>query len=65
MTAPDATPAPRYEIYTVASGDSLSKIAKHYYNDASRWHAIYEANKDQIDNPDMIQVGQVIQIPLD
>lgn len=51
------------EIYTVVSGDSLSKIAKHFYGDASKWKGIWEANKAQIKNPDLIQIGQVLAIP--
>jgi len=63
-TAP-ATPAAGAggETYTVKSGDSLSKIAKHHYGDASKWHAILDANRDQIDNPDLIQPGQVLKLP--
>lgn len=49
------------ESYTVEPGDSLSKIAGHY---GTTWQAIFEANRDTIDDPDMIQVGQVIRIPL-
>ncbi len=49
--------------YTVVSGDSLSKIAKHQYGDANKWHAIYEANRDKIKNPDLIHPGQVLSIP--
>jgi nucleoid-associated protein YgaU len=49
--------------YTVRKGDSLSKIAKREYGDAQQWHRIYEANRDIIDNPDLIQPGQVLQIP--
>ena len=49
--------------YTVKSGDSLSKIAKHFYGDASKWHRIYEANKDKIKNPDLIHPGQEFTIP--
>jgi nucleoid-associated protein YgaU len=49
--------------YTVAKGDSLSKIAKRIYGDAQKWHQIYEANKDTIKNPDLIQPGQVLKIP--
>ena len=52
------------ETYTVVSGDSLSKIAKHHYGDASKWHQIYEANKTTIGNdPDHIEVGQVLTLP--
>jgi len=49
--------------YTVQSGDSLSKIAKAQYGDASQWKRIYEANKDKIKNPDLIYPGQEFTIP--
>ena len=48
---------------TVAAGDSLSKIAKRELGDANKWHAIYEANKDKIKDPDLIHPGQVLTIP--
>ncbi len=51
------------QTYTVVSGDSLSKIAKHYYGDANKWHRIHEANRDQISNPDLIHPGQKLRIP--
>ncbi|AYA37462.1 LysM peptidoglycan-binding domain-containing protein [Hymenobacter oligotrophus] len=52
------------ESYTVVSGDSLSKIAKKHYGDASKWHQIYDANKSTIgSNPDHIEVGQVLKLP--
>jgi nucleoid-associated protein YgaU len=57
-TAPAAA-----QTYTVKSGDSLSKIAKHIYGDASSWHKIYDANRDKIKNPDLIHPGQVLDIP--
>jgi nucleoid-associated protein YgaU len=47
----------------VVSGDSLSKIAKREYGDAGKWHAIYEANRDKIKDPDLIHPGQVLNIP--
>ena len=49
--------------YTVAKGDSLSKIAKQLYGDAQKWRQIYEANKDTIKNPDLIHPGQVLTVP--
>lgn len=49
--------------YTVQSGDSLSKIAGQIYGDGNRWNAIFEANKNQIDDPDKIFPGQVLLIP--
>ena len=44
-------------------GDSLSKIAKRFYGDAQQWRKIFEANKDQIKNPDLIHPGQTFRIP--
>ncbi len=49
--------------YTVKSGDSLSKIAKHIYGDAGSYNRIYEANRDTLSNPDLIKPGQVLKIP--
>ena len=49
--------------YTVQKGDSLSKIAQHQYGDGKKWKAIFEANRDQITNPDLIHPGQVLKIP--
>ncbi|MEO6050171.1 MAG: LysM peptidoglycan-binding domain-containing protein [Pyrinomonadaceae bacterium] len=46
--------------YTVGSGDSLSKIGAKY---GVAWKAIYDANRDIIDNPDMIHPGQELKIP--
>lgn len=48
---------------TVQKGDSLSKIAKREFGDAKKWHAIFEANRDKIKDPDMIHPGQVLSIP--
>ena len=48
------------EEYEVVSGDSLSKIGKKY---GVEWKKIYEANKDQIKNPDLIQPGWKLKIP--
>jgi nucleoid-associated protein YgaU len=48
---------------TVQAGDSLAKIAKRELGDSNKWHAIFEANKDTIKNPDLIQPGQVLTLP--
>lgn len=61
-TAPPAKAA-EARTYTVAAGDSLSKIAKKHYGDANQWKKIFEANKDKIKNPDLIHPGQVLVIP--
>jgi len=57
------TPEPTDQTYTIVSGDSLSKIAKHFYGDASKWRQIFEANRDTIKDPDMIHPGHTIKIP--
>jgi len=49
--------------YEVKSGDTLSKIAKEIYGDASLYPQIFEANRDQLANPDKIRVGQKLRIP--
>ena len=51
------------QTYTVKKGDSLSKIAKRVYGDAQQWRKIHEANRDIIDNPDLIHPGQVLKLP--
>ena len=51
------------KIYEVVAGDSLSKIAKHFYGDAKLWRKIHAANSATIKNPDLIFPGQVITIP--
>lgn len=61
-TAPE-TPKAAARIHTVAKGESLSKIAKQYYGDAKRWRAIFDANRDKIENPDLIFPGQEFVIP--
>ncbi|AEE49940.1 MAG TPA: LysM peptidoglycan-binding domain-containing protein [Haliscomenobacter sp.] len=52
-----------YHRHTVVAGETLGKIAKHYFDDASKYVAIFEANKDILKNPDLIVVGQVLSIP--
>ncbi|HET9705777.1 MAG TPA: LysM peptidoglycan-binding domain-containing protein [Vicinamibacterales bacterium] len=49
--------------YTVKSGDTLSKIAKEHLGDANAYMKIFEANKDQLSDPDKIKPGQVLKIP--
>lgn len=49
--------------YTVQSGDTLSKISKQFYGNANQYMKIFEANRDTLQNPDRIQVGQELKIP--
>jgi nucleoid-associated protein YgaU len=65
-TAPPArtgASAPAGSTYVVKPGDSLSKIAKEKYGDANQWRRIFEANRDQINDPDLIHPGQSLRIP--
>ncbi|MBA3296792.1 MAG: LysM peptidoglycan-binding domain-containing protein [Acidobacteria bacterium] len=49
--------------YTVKSGDTLSEIAKEHLGSAGAYMKIYEANRDQLSDPDKIKPGQVLKIP--
>lgn len=49
--------------YTVVKGDSLWNIAKKYLGNGARWTEIYELNKNQISNPNLIYPGQVLIMP--
>jgi nucleoid-associated protein YgaU len=51
------------QTYTVKSGDNLSKISKQFYGDANEYMQIFYANRDKLNDPDKIQVGQVLNIP--
>jgi nucleoid-associated protein YgaU len=49
--------------YTVQAGDTLSKISKQFYGNANQYMKIFEANRDRLQTPDRIQVGQELTIP--
>ena len=49
--------------YVVKGGDTLSKIAKEFYGNANAYMKIFEANKDQLSDPDKIKPGQVLKLP--
>jgi len=53
------------QTYEVKSGDKLSKISKQFYGDANEYMRIFYANRDKLNDPDMIQVGQKLTIPPD
>ncbi|NER08959.1 LysM domain-containing protein [Muriicola jejuensis] len=52
-----------YHRHVVQKGESLSKIAKHYYGDPMKYKAIFAANTDILKNPDLIHPDQVLVIP--
>lgn len=56
---PAAAPA-----HTVAQGESLSKIAKFWYGDLMKYPLIFDANRDVLDNPNVVTPGQSLRIPL-
>ena len=56
-------PKPKEQAYTVQSGDTLSKISKQFYGDANRYMKIFDANKDQLKDPNTIKPGQTLRIP--
>lgn len=58
-----AAPSPQAKFYTVQQGDTLSKIARDFYNDANRYPDIFEANRPMLTHPDKIYPGQVLRIP--
>lgn len=58
-----ATPEPEARMYTVKSGDTLSKIAKEFYGSANKYMVIFDANKPMLTDPNKIYPGQVLRIP--
>lgn len=61
QAAPSAAAAQK--TYTVQAGDTLSQIAKDHLGSANAYMKIFEANKDQLTDPDKIKPGQVLRIP--
>ena len=68
-TAPSPSPAkktsakPAAAQYVVKAGDTLSKLAEHFYKSTQQWEKIYEANRDQLKNPNYIYIGMTLTIP--
>jgi nucleoid-associated protein YgaU len=56
-------PSSAARTYTVQPGDNLSKISKQFYGDANKYMKIFEANKDQLSDPDKVKVGTELLIP--
>jgi nucleoid-associated protein YgaU len=61
--APTQSAAPAAKTYTVQPGDTLSKIAQEHLGSANAYMKIFDANKDQLSDPDKIRPGQVLRIP--
>lgn len=50
-------------LYTVASGDSLSSIAKEHLGSEGRWNEIFQLNSDRLSSPSKVFVGQTLRLP--
>lgn len=51
------------QTYVVEKGDNLSSISKRFYGKSKFWKQIFDANRDTIENPDLIYPGQSIKLP--
>jgi len=60
---PATQPTPAARMHVVRKGDSLYKLARQYYNDQRMWRLIWQANIDQVPDPNVIEVGQQLLIP--
>jgi nucleoid-associated protein YgaU len=61
--AASASSASSRRTYKVKSGDTLSRISKEFYGDPNQYMKIFEANRDKLSNPDLIQPGQELVVP--
>ena len=52
-----------YHRHTVKSGETLGKIAKHYYGDPMKYKQNFQANTNILKNPDLIHPNQELVIP--
>jgi nucleoid-associated protein YgaU len=52
-----------FAVHKVHTGDTLSSIAQEFYGDPAKFTIIFEANRDQLNNPNVIHPGQELRIP--
>ncbi len=64
VATPEPTPEPEMQRYTVSSGDTLWGISgkQDIYGDSFQWPLIFKANRDQIEDPDIIEIGQDLAV---
>ena len=62
-TEKPASENPYTQHHVVKKGDSLSRIAEQFYGDKMMYPKIFEANRDQLEDPDKIKPGQKLRIP--
>jgi nucleoid-associated protein YgaU len=63
LPGPGAPAGGEMTVYEVKPGDTLSALAQRFYGKASLYPKIFEANRDILNNPDLIKVGQKLKIP--
>ena len=61
--APEPAPAAADRSYEVVAGDTLGAISQKFYGQAGQYMKIFEANRDILDDPNLIKVGQKLRIP--
>lgn len=49
--------------YEVQAGDTLSGIAQQFYGDGALFQRIFQANRDRLTNPNLIEIGQILRVP--
>lgn len=64
LTAPEAKAEARVEYYTIKKGDTLWGIASEFLGNGAKYPDIFDANREVIEDPDKIFVGQKIRIPM-
>ncbi len=55
---------PEYKVHIVEAGENLHLLSAEYYNNARLWYRIYNANRDRIEDPNIIHPGQKLLIPV-
>ncbi|MEY2479775.1 MAG: hypothetical protein QOI04_702 [Verrucomicrobiota bacterium] len=60
---PDKKSEKKNQTYVVHSGDTLASISRKFYKTSVRWKQILHANRDKIDNPEKLKVGETLAIP--
>lgn len=63
LSAPEPAPEEQVQYYIIEKGDTLWAIAEKFLGNGSKYPEIFEANREVIQDPDKIFVGQQIRIP--
>ncbi|MEX2672584.1 MAG: LysM peptidoglycan-binding domain-containing protein [Phycisphaeraceae bacterium] len=63
-TTQEQPPTARTQTYTIREKDTIWALADRFYGNGAKWKELYELNKDKIDNPDRLTVGDEITVPV-